>query len=369
MSLRFSRVPAVAIARQAALRRTALATGLASRAAFVRFNSSQSSQQQEAPKKSGNGLTIALVAAVAGAAGYYYYQQNPAAVAAPAITAETATFEDYQRVYNQIAKKIIEVDTDPEEGSYGPALVRLAWHSSGTYDKNKNEGGSYKGTMQYKTEASHGANNGLDRARDFLESILEQNKWLSHGDLFTLSGVVGVQEMGGPTIKWKPGRVDGVEAESPPDGRLPDASQGEKHVRDVFGRMGFNDGEMVALIGAHCLGRCHTRFSGYDGPWTFSPTVFTNDFFKLLVEDKWQVKKWDGPKQYEDVKTQSLMMLPADFALVQDREFKKWVVKYANDNELFFTEFAKAFSTLLELGCAFKAGTPSYEFKRLDDQS
>ncbi len=33
------------------------------------------------------------------------------------------------------------------------------------------------------------------------------------------------------------------------------------------------------------------------GPWTFSPTVMTNDFFQLLLSEKWQWKKWDGPKQ------------------------------------------------------------------------
>jgi catalase (peroxidase I) len=40
-----------------------------------------------------------------------------------------------------------------------------------------------------------------------------------------------------------------------PDGRLPDAAQGAQHVRDIFYRMGFNDQEIVALLGAHALGR------------------------------------------------------------------------------------------------------------------
>ena len=46
------------------------------------------------------------------------------------------------------------------------------------------------------------------------------------------------------------GRVDKIsESECPPQGRLPDAAQGPKHIRDVFYRMGFNDREIVALIG------------------------------------------------------------------------------------------------------------------------
>lgn len=48
--------------------------------------------------------------------------------------------------------------------------------------------------------------------------------------------------MGGPVIPWRPGRVDADNGKKcPPDGRLPDASQGAKHVDDVFSRMGFND--------------------------------------------------------------------------------------------------------------------------------
>lgn len=74
--------------------------------------------------------------------------------------------------------------------------------------------------------------------------------------------------------------------------------------------MGFDDREIVALSGGHALGRCHHDRSGFDGPWTFSPTTVTNDFYKLLLEETWVWKKWSGPKQLEDKKTRSLMMLP-----------------------------------------------------------
>ena len=47
------------------------------------------------------------------------------------------------------------------------------------------------------------------------------------------------------------------------------------------------------------------------------------------------------------------MMLPADLALIQDPEFRKYVEIYAKDEDLFFKDFAKAFSKLLELGVAF----------------
>lgn len=47
------------------------------------------------------------------------------------------------------------------DGSLAPVLIRLAWHSSGTYSKEDNTGGSNYATMRFKPEASHGANNGL----------------------------------------------------------------------------------------------------------------------------------------------------------------------------------------------------------------
>lgn len=97
--------------------------------------------------------------------------------------------------------------------------------------------------------------------------------------------------MQGPDIPWRPGRTDRDVSMCTPDGRLPDASKEQNHLRGIFGRMGFDDREIVALSGAHALGRCHTDRSGYDGPWTFSPTVLTNDYFKLLLEEKWEFKK------------------------------------------------------------------------------
>jgi cytochrome c peroxidase len=121
--------------------------------------------------------------------------------------------------------------------------------------------------------------------------------WITYSDLWILGGVCAIQEMQGPIVPYRPGRSDREAAACTPDGRLPDATQGSDHLRNIFYRMGFNDQEIVALSGAHALGRCHTDRSGFDGPWTFSPTVLTNDYYRLLVEEKWQWKKWNGPKQ------------------------------------------------------------------------
>lgn len=192
--------------------------------------------------------------------------------------------------------------------------------------------------MRFAPESAHGANNGLNHARAFMEEIKEQFPWISYGDLWTLGGVAAIQEMAGPKIKWRPGRIDGTADNVTPDGRLPDASQGPKHLRDIFYRMGFNDQEIVALSGAHALGRCHTDRSGFDGPWTFSPVTVSNAYYQLLLDEKWVWRSWDGPKQLQDKKSRTLMMLPTDYCLIQDKAFKPWVKAYAADEALFFKE-------------------------------
>ena len=116
--------------------------------------------------------------------------------------------------------------------------------------------------------------------------------------------------------------------------------------------MGFNDQEIVALSGAHALGRCHKDRSGFDGPWTFSPITVTNDYYKLLMDEKWHGRKWDGPFQWQD-QSMTLMMLPTDMALVEDKSFKPYVEKYAQDNDKFFEDFSNVLCKLFELGVPF----------------
>ncbi|KAK6461697.1 cytochrome c peroxidase [Scheffersomyces coipomensis] len=276
--------------------------------------------------------------------------------------------QDYQSVYNAIASKIEEhLDFDKGAGYYGQ-LVRLSWHTSGTYSKYDNTGGSYAGTMVYAPESSDGENAGLAVGRDFLVEFKDKFPWISRGDLWTLGGVVAVQEAGGPKVPWRPGRTDLYDAASvPANGRLPDASRDGKYVRDLFKRMGFNDRETVALIGAHCLGQCHTYNSGFDGAWGPQFNRFTNDFYVRLLGG-WHVRKWDGKKQYQDDETNTFMMLPTDIALKEESYFLKYVKEYAKDEELFFKDFAKAYSTLLELGVSYPRGSKPFIFKTVEEQ-
>ena len=80
------------------------------------------------------------------------------------------TLEDYQTVYDEVAE-LLERDGDYDDGSYGPVLLRLAWHASGTYDKDTKTGGSSGATMRFAPESEHGANAGLKTARELLEGV------------------------------------------------------------------------------------------------------------------------------------------------------------------------------------------------------
>ncbi|PHZ14846.1 putative cytochrome c peroxidase Ccp1 [Rhizopus microsporus ATCC 52813] len=274
---------------------------------------------------------------------------------------------DYQAVYNDIAALL---DSNPEydDGSYGPVLLRLAWHSSGTYNKEDGTGGSNGGTMRFRAEATHSANNGLEIARNLLESkIKPKYPDISYGDLYTLGGVVAVQELGGPTIKWRPGRQDLGENKCTPDGRLPDGSRTADHVRDIFYRMGFNDQEIVALTGAHVLGRCHLERSGFTGPWQEAPTFFSNEYFKVIASREWVKKELPhGLWQWVDKANPDVMMLPIEITMYNDKKFRPYFDLYAKDSDKFFEDFAKAFKKLIELGVPFTGKEKEYEFKRVN---
>eukprot|EP00816_Leptocylindrus_hargravesii_P011537 CAMPEP_0196808818 /NCGR_PEP_ID=MMETSP1362-20130617/8810_1 /TAXON_ID=163516 /ORGANISM="Leptocylindrus danicus, Strain CCMP1856" /LENGTH=269 /DNA_ID=CAMNT_0042183295 /DNA_START=31 /DNA_END=840 /DNA_ORIENTATION=- len=235
-----------------------------------------------------------------------------------------------------------------------PLAVRLAWHASGTFDKNdssEKSGGSDGATMRFEPESTDDANAGLGIMRDMLAPVKEKHPEVSLADIWILTGANAIERSGGSKVPFKFGRTDVDDgATCPANGRLPDASLGADHLRDVFYRMGFDDKEIVILSGAHTLGRCHTDRSGFEGPWTTNPHKFDNEYFKNLLEIKWTERKWDGPKQYTDPSGE-LMMLPTDLALIEDQKFYPWVMKYAEDEELFKKDFAAAFAKLLSLGC------------------
>ena len=184
-----------------------------------------------------------------------------------------------------------------------PMTVRLAWHASGTFDDNKHttsntcnsttaSGGSDGATMRFAPESTDGANAGLGIMRDILLEVKDQHPDVSIADIWTMAGAHAIALTGGHRVPHSMGRTDEQDnSKCPANGRLPDASQGAAHLRDVFYRMGFNDEEIVALSGAHTLGRCHVTRSGFDGPWTTDPLTFDNEYLKIY---------WNGIGAFEN---------------------------------------------------------------------
>jgi catalase (peroxidase I) len=189
--------------------------------------------------------------------------------------------------------------------------------------------------------------------QEILKPVQKKFPTISMADIWTVAGCEAIKLAGGPDIPYHYGRVDDMDASScPPNGRLPDATLGAKHLRDVFYRMGFNDQDIVALSGAHTLGSCHKSRSGFDGPWTTNPLQFDNEYYKNLLQMKWLPKTNDnGTTQYYDEGTGKLMMLPTDIALLEDEQFLHYVKLYAENEEQFRQDFAKAFSELISKGC------------------
>ncbi|MFC3124079.1 catalase/peroxidase HPI [Pseudoroseomonas globiformis] len=184
-------------------------------------------------------------------------------------------------------------------GHYGPFLIRMAWHSAGTYRTGDGRGGSSSGAQRFAPLNSWPDNANLDKARRLLWPIKQKyGRKLSWADLFILAGNVSIESMGGPVFGFGGGRADVFEPEkdiywgteeewlgqtridpakemvleSPlaaiqmgliyvnPEGPggVPDAQGSARDIRETFARMGMNDEETVALTaGGHTFGKCH----------------------------------------------------------------------------------------------------------------
>jgi len=161
-----------------------------------------------------------------------------------------------------------------KEKNCGPILIRLAWHDSGTHDASVSEWpkcGGADGSIRFAPEINHGANKGLAGAVALITPIKEQVPEVSWADLIQMSSALSIELMGGPKIPMRYGRVDVESPEQcPAEGNLPaakapfpkDAKSPAQHLRDVFHRMGLTDQDIVALSGAHTVGRAFSNRSG-----------------------------------------------------------------------------------------------------------
>ncbi len=214
----------------------------------------------------------------------------------------------------QVKKDIVDVLTTSQDwwpadyGHYGPFIIRMAWHSAGTYRITDGRGGSGTGTQRFAPLNSWPDNANLDKARLLLWPVKKKyGKKLSWADLMILAGNCALESMGFKTFGFGGGREDiwepkedvywgsekewlgdkrytgDRELENPlaavqmgliyvnpegPNGN-PDPLASARDIRETFGRMAMNDEETVALIaGGHTFGKTHgaANPSKYVGP-------------------------------------------------------------------------------------------------------
>jgi catalase-peroxidase len=183
-------------------------------------------------------------------------------------------------------------------GHYGPLLIRMAWHSAGTYRTGDGRGGAGSGQQRFAPLNSWPDNANLDKARRILWPVKQKyGRKISWADLMVLAGNVALESMGFKTFGFAGGREDAWESDEDvywgsetkwlendnrnldksqvdnplaaiqmgliyvnpegPDGN-PDPVAAATDIRNTFARMAMNDEETVALIaGGHSFGKTH----------------------------------------------------------------------------------------------------------------
>ncbi len=203
---------------------------------------------------------------------------------------------------NAVIKDLHALMTDSQPwwpadfGHYGGLMIRLAWHSAGTYRTTDGRGGAGAGQQRFAPLNSWPDNANLDKARRLLWPIKQKyGQKISWADLMVLAGNVALESMGFKTFGFAGGRADVWEPEElfwGPEGTWlgderysgerqlaeplgavqmgliyvnpegpngnPDPLAAAKDIRETFSRMAMNDEETVALIaGGHSFGKTH----------------------------------------------------------------------------------------------------------------
>ena len=251
---------------------------------------------------------------------------------------------------------------DPESA---PSFLRLAFHDAAT---KRSDAQGPNGSIRFELMRNENIGPSMRQALQFIEQIV-QNCQVSWADAIAVSGAAVVEALGGPKIDVATGRKDALEEDA--ENRLPDGSLTSGAIRDYFRQLGFSDEELVALVGAHTVGRwtsllgvqpacmakegldfwiC-TREQGQRLPFTARPTLFNNDYFKNVLEFERRQKMPRPTKRYKDRPENgglpALYLLPSDIGLLYDADLHKQVEQFAFDEAAFFAAFSRAYLKLV----------------------
>lgn len=261
--------------------------------------------------------------------------------------------------YDTVKAQVLSIlpDQQQDSGTWGPLMVRLGWHCSGTYRSTDHIGGCNGARIRHDPEASWGSNKDVDLALARLEPIKNAHPGLSWADLIIIASTTALESMGALPMPFCPGRTD-VSAEVAAEQSknlnehiyLDPETATAPLLRESMKIMGFTDRDMVVLNGGgHSIGQCHHFRSGFSGPWTTNPSQVSNDFFNLLLSREWARHEvpQTGKMQFIDSETGSLMMLFSDMVFRDDDSFRAIVEEYAQDNDLFLQDFRDAWIKLV----------------------
>lgn len=215
-------------------------------------------------------------------------------------------------------------------------LLRLAFHDAGTFIKANNTGGA-NGSVRFELDSI--ANAGLAPGVQFLQRVQReltaQGIVVSWADLMHLAGAAGVKFAGGPNIAASiaMGRKDAAVADPGLDTTLPRPDHDAPTQRKLFADKGLTTQDLVALSGAHSIGR--SRVTPPIGPMTRNARQFGNHYFVELMNG--------GGAFFSDK------------SLLEDPETALWVGKYAANNALFFRDFTAAYLKLGKTSAQFRA--------------
>ena len=207
---------------------------------------------------------------------------------------ERLTFKEARGIWQYIIDEI-QLNQTSFSGSITDSageLLRLAFHDVAPFngEPTKPLSGA-NGCVDTSLPANFGLENSIEFLKTVQEGFLEQRgKTISMADLIAIGGSAAVRATGGPVIRIPLGRWDvpcGCEADVFPSAEAP--GDAENTLVELAGRLGLNRRDMVALMGAHTLGRLNPDNTGYDGTWVLEADaeVFSNMYFKAKFCIPW----------------------------------------------------------------------------------